>query len=210
MYDCTAITRGNRHQMLYFKMADELRRKWTYQSPCTFLIFYYLEVELQILRLKLIQFPNGRHQPHTSQCTFAIDHPVCLEPSFNCGNERCVTCRVVHETRGFVNACYEAQHRVCSNAEVQGKNSSVGLPCLKNCYRVDLTWKPCVSRDHWESTVFHLVHQTTKYQCQRYTSSCCHTVGPFGRSTIGSFCLFESGKLQWNPCVERSNQALHR
>ena len=77
-------------------------------------------MELVILRLKLIQFPNGRHPPYATACEFAPNHPLGLEPSFSCGNENCITCQVVHETRLFVNSCYDAQHRVCTNAEVQG------------------------------------------------------------------------------------------
>ena len=72
------------------------------------------------MKIKMIQYPNNRHPDHTTSCTYAEEHPKSLEPVYRCSDGACRTCLVVHETRIFVNLCYEYQHRVCTVPEITG------------------------------------------------------------------------------------------
>ena len=84
---------------------------------------------MAVMRLKMIQYPCGRHYEYSKECQYAKDHPLCLEPSYNCAALNCKTCLGVRYTREFVNECYAAQHRVCQMEEIQGEicNSKYSL-----------------------------------------------------------------------------------
>ena len=119
VYDCTARARGNLYQILHFHLRNE------FQSRFLFIPNYlrdntFLAVEKVLMNLKMLQYVNPRYGPIANHDQYASGHPDSLEPSFQCSNQTCASCRAVSMCRQWTNACYHAQHRVSTEAEVQG------------------------------------------------------------------------------------------
>ena len=86
-----------------------------------FLLMSILEVEKTLMYLKMIQYVNPRYPPVAEIDQYAPDHPISFEPEFNCKKKICRSCQALTMCRHWTNSCYQAQHRVCTVPEINGK-----------------------------------------------------------------------------------------
>ena len=80
--------------------------------------------------LRVLQYPNIRYRAAFRYCRFDASHPKHFEPGFECDKTECQSCKIMKDTRNWLNSCYDAQHRVCTSAETSGKVTYGPLPDL--------------------------------------------------------------------------------